>query len=42
MTDERKQKLRQLLDEAMKCLEIQAGEMYKPITIDWTWGIVGF
>ena len=34
MTEERKQELRQLLDEAMKCLEIQTGEMYKPITID--------
>ena len=34
MTDERKRELRQLLDEAMKCLEIQASEMYRPITID--------
>ena len=34
MTDERKQELRQMLQEAMKCLEIQTSEMYKPITID--------
>ena len=34
MTDEKKQELRQRLNEAMKCLEIQVDEMYSPITID--------
>ena len=34
MTEERKQVLRQLLEEAMKCVVIEAPEGYEPISVD--------